>query len=77
MSMSPQELERMNKLEKLVTSLLNVENLAFKASLERRLDFLSGSFKLADATDVNNTAPSSGQVLKWNGTAWAPGTDNV
>ena len=24
----------------------------------------------------SNTAPSSGQVLKWNGTAWAPGIDN-
>jgi len=75
--MSPQELERMNKLEKLVTSLLNVENLAFKGALERRLDFLSGSFKLADATDVNNTVPVNGQVLKYNGTTWAPGTDNV
>ena len=24
---------------------------------------------------VSATAPASGQVLKWNGTAWAPGTD--
>jgi len=72
--MSPQELERINKLEKLVTSLLNVENLAFKASLERRLEI---PFRLADATDVANTAPSNGQVLKWNGTEWAPGADNV
>ena len=77
MSMSPQELERMNKLEKLVTSLSNVENVAFIGSLERRLNFLSGSFQLADATDVSETAPTSGQVLKWNGTAWAPATDNI
>ena len=27
-------------------------------------------------TAVNNTAPTSGQVLKFNGTQWAPGTDN-
>jgi len=72
--MSPQELERMNKLEKLVTSLLNVENLAFKASLERRLEI---PFQLSDATNVSNATPSSGQVLKWNGTRWAPGTDNT
>lgn len=26
---------------------------------------------------VSATAPSSGQVLKYNGTAWAPGTDNT
>ena len=25
---------------------------------------------------VNNTAPANGQVLKFNGTQWAPGTDN-
>lgn len=25
---------------------------------------------------VASTAPSSGQVLKWNGSAWAPGTDD-
>jgi hypothetical protein len=28
-------------------------------------------------TAVNNTAPVSGQVLKFNGTQWAPGTDNA
>ncbi|MFK7970477.1 MAG: tail fiber domain-containing protein [Bacteroidia bacterium] len=26
---------------------------------------------------VSSTAPSSGQVLKWNGSAWAPGSDNT
>lgn len=26
--------------------------------------------------NVAATAPASGEVLKWNGTAWAPGTDN-
>lgn len=38
--MTPQELQRMEKLEKLVTSLLRVENVEFIKSLERRLDFL-------------------------------------
>jgi hypothetical protein len=28
-------------------------------------------------TAVNNTAPVTGQVLKFNGTQWAPGTDNA
>jgi len=74
--MSPQELERMNKLEQLVTSLLNVENVAFIGALERRLDFIQ-TFELADATDVSATVPTNGQVLKYNGTQWAPGTDNV
>lgn len=32
---------------------------------------------LSDLTNVVSTAPTSGQVLKWNGTAWAPGSDNA
>lgn len=30
---------------------------------------------LADLADVTATVPTSGQVLKWNGTAWAPAAD--
>ncbi len=42
---------------------------------------LSGTFpnpsvsKIRGRT-VSTTAPGSGQVLKWNGSSWAPGTDN-
>lgn len=32
---------------------------------------------LATLTDVSAAAPSAGQVLEWNGTAWAPGTDTT
>jgi len=32
--------------------------------------------KLSDLTDVQTTAPTSGQVLKWNGSAWSPAADN-
>ena len=32
---------------------------------------------LADLADVDATAPTSGQVLEWNGTAWAPGLDST
>lgn len=31
---------------------------------------------LSSHTDVSTTSPSTGQVLKWNGSQWAPGTDN-
>lgn len=75
--MTPEERARMEKLEQLVYSLLRVENVEFIKSAERRLNFLSGTFSLSDASDVTSTTPSSGQVLKYNGTAWAPGTDNV
>lgn len=77
MAMTPQEKDRMDKLERLVMSLVHVENVEFIKSAERRLNFLSGTFALADASDVVSTIPTSGQVLKFNGTAWAPGTDNV
>jgi hypothetical protein len=33
------------------------------------------SLRLQDLSDVTSTAPSTGQVLKWNGTAWAPAAD--
>ncbi len=32
---------------------------------------------LDDLTDVNTIGATSGQVLKWNGTAWAPATDDA
>jgi len=32
---------------------------------------------LSDLTNVVSTAATTGQVLKWNGTAWAPGSDNA
>ena len=48
------------------TSLLNYVPYAFYAKYANQLKGFS----------LSNTAPSSGQVLKWNGTAWAPGIDN-
>ncbi len=36
---------------------------------------VSTEMQLADLTDVASTVPSNGQVLKYNGTAWAPGVD--
>ena len=33
--------------------------------------------QLSDLSDVSSTAPTSGQVLKWNGTDWAPATDDT
>lgn len=36
-----------------------------------------GATALGDLTDVSSTTPSTGQVLKWNGSSWAPATDNT
>ena len=37
---------------------------------------LNLSANLSDLTDVSATAPTTGEVLKWNGSQWAPATDN-
>ena len=41
--------------------------------------FTSGSTidTLSDIPDVSTTAPTTGQVLKWDGSEWAPAADNV
>ena len=33
--------------------------------------------ELADLNDVSDTAPADGQVLKWDGTEWAPADDEM
>ncbi len=35
------------------------------------------SLRLQDLSDVSSTAPNSGEVLKWNGSAWAPAADST
>lgn len=77
MAMSPQELERMQKLEKLVESLLRVENIDFIKNLERRLNFISGTISLNDLSDVDTSGASAGEPLEYNGSQWVPGTDNI
>ena len=34
-----------------------------------------GATTLSGLTDVSTTSPTTGQVLKWSGTEWAPSTD--
>ena len=36
-----------------------------------------GATTLSGLTDVSTTAPNAGEVLKWTGSAWAPGVDNT
>lgn len=55
MAMTPQERDRMDKLEKLVMSMLRGENVEFIKTLERRLDFvlIESSSKLLDSEDIS------------------------
>jgi xanthine dehydrogenase iron-sulfur cluster and FAD-binding subunit A len=71
--MNPLE-QKVQELERRLTAIERVENVAFIQTLERRLD---RGIKLNDLIDVAAPSPSVGQVLKWNGTTWAPATDNT
>tara|TARA_B100000683_G_scaffold277288_1_gene334976 strand:- start:14661 stop:17315 length:2655 start_codon:yes stop_codon:yes gene_type:complete len=42
---------------------------------EGNITITRGAIQLSDLSNVASTAPSSGQVLKWNGSAWAPAAD--
>jgi hypothetical protein len=60
MSMSPQELERMNKLEQLVMSILRAENVSFIESIKRRgsgdIQLVDGASATGTTTNVRNAA---------------------
>lgn len=76
--MTPEERNRMEKMEKLLDSILRVENVPFIESLQQRLDFFTGTPKLSDLSDVENTdSATTGQVLKKTSTTWQPGSDNI
>ena len=80
--MTPQERTEFEHLKKLVEQLVRVEHVPFIENAKRRIigaeitDALA-ALDLEDLRNVTITTPSSGQVLKWNGTAWANGTDNI
>lgn len=42
-----------------------------------RVDARIGLAKIEDLDEVSSTAPATGEVLKWNGTAWAPAADST
>ena len=45
-------------------------------TIDNEADNLSDNV-IADLSDVSSTAPSSGEVLKWNGSTWAPAEDDT
>lgn len=79
--MSPEQLAQLNDLVTRLERLERGENVAFIKSIERNTSFVTqgalNALRIGDLADVATTTPSTGQVLKYNGTLWAPGTDNV
>lgn len=51
-------------------------NLYFtNARADARADVRIGAAVISDLNNVATTSPTSGQILKWNGSAWAPAAD--
>ena len=74
--MTPEEKRQFEGMKRMVKAMYEVADNAFIANLTRRLnDSFSIPVFLSDLSDVDDTAPSTGEVLKYNGTQWAPGTD--
>ena len=51
-------------------------NTAKVSYTDAAVDTRIGVAKIEDLDEVSSTAPSTGQVLKWNGSEWAPAADN-
>jgi hypothetical protein len=66
-----QDIEKINRF---IDSLKSV-NAADPMYVQAVRQIIGDSLSLSDLNDVSSTAPSNGQVLKYNGTEWAPGTD--
>ena len=77
--MSPEQLTQFNDMKTRLEKLERVENVAFLKMLERNSIFVTqetlDALTLTNLADVTLTSPSNGQVLKYNGTVWAEGTD--
>ena len=54
----------------------STSNLYFtNARADARADVRIGAAVISDLNNVATTSPTSGQILKWNGSAWAPAAD--
>jgi hypothetical protein len=54
-----------------------LQNLSAGTGIQINTNTVSLSANIGDLQNVSNTAPTTGQVLKWDGAQWAPGTDNA
>ena len=76
--MSPEDRAQFEKMKQELAAIKQGFDVAFIETMARRLE---NSFTiprlLSDLQDVSSATPTNGQVLKYNGSQWAPGTDNT
>lgn len=83
--MSPEERNKMDKLEKMVMAMYQANDVAFIESMKRRLNVpievanAISQTKLTQLADVDTTGVTDGQVIKYNLTEelWENANDNT
>lgn len=75
-----QQIDTLNqKVERITSVLSSLQTAAtIDPMIAKTILDIVGTLRLSDLDDVTGTdSATNGQVLKYNGSAWAPGTDNV
>ena len=79
--MTPEQLQRLERLEKMVEALHKVEDVQFLENIIRRIDIPSflREIRLNDLKDVNVVGVTNGQVIKYTSstTTWNNANDNT
>ncbi len=79
--MSPEQaqIKELQQQVKLLTDFMFSFNSAAQMSpqVQDTIQRVANNISLASLSDVSISAPSNGQVLKYNGTVWVNGTDNT
>lgn len=79
--MSPEQLkinELEQKVEKLINFMMSFDNASQIAPQHGdTIRTIVGATTLSSLSDVVLSSPANGEVLKFNGTNWVNGTDNV
>ena len=72
MAMTPEERNKMDKLERQVEALSKVQDVPFIENIKRRLDIVSevakqiSSTNIGDLANVDDAGITNNQLLKWN-----------
>lgn len=80
MSSDQLKIQQLEQQVKTLTDFMNSFNnpAQIQPQHARTIQDIVGALRLVDLQDVTGTdAATNGQVLKYNGTTWAPGTDNT
>lgn len=77
--MSPEIIEINRKLDEIMLWMSQFETAAQTTPMVKQtIQAIVGAVRLSDLADVSGTdAASSGEVLKYDGSTWSPGTDNT